>query len=98
MHLLSNYYILFLAAFTFLMISEIVYFKIADTYNIIDKPNQRSSHTSPTIRGGGVIFIIAILASSVLENFVFPWMIFGAILIALVSFVDDIREQPPLLR
>lgn len=40
---------------------ELVYFKIADHFNIIDKPNNRSSHTSITLRGGGVIFPIAIL-------------------------------------
>jgi hypothetical protein len=37
---------------------ELIYFKIAD-HNIIDKPNNRSSHTSITLRGGGIIFPIA---------------------------------------
>jgi|GEM_PF-1928154 len=40
---------------------ELVYFKLANTYNIIDKPNLRSSHTSITLRGGGIIFPIALL-------------------------------------
>lgn len=37
---------------------ELAYFAIADKYNIIDKPNLRSSHTSITLRGGGIIFLI----------------------------------------
>ena len=32
---------------------ELIYFKLADKFNIIDKPNLRSSHTSITLRGGG---------------------------------------------
>ena len=39
-----------------LFVLELLYFKIADKYNIIDKPNERSSHTQITLRGGGVIF------------------------------------------
>ena len=40
---------------------ELFYFKIADKYNIIDKPNHRSAHSEITLRGGGVIFPIAFL-------------------------------------
>ena len=35
-----------------LMAAELLYFKIADRFNIIDRPNMRSSHTSITLRGG----------------------------------------------
>jgi UDP-N-acetylmuramyl pentapeptide phosphotransferase/UDP-N-acetylglucosamine-1-phosphate transferase len=38
---------------------EILYFRIADKYNIIDKPNERSSHDYATIRGGGIVFWLA---------------------------------------
>jgi hypothetical protein len=31
-------------------------FEVADKYNIIDKPNQRSSHNYITLRGGGIVF------------------------------------------
>ena len=40
-----------------LVVAELVYFKVADKFNIIDKPNQRSSHTKVTLRGGGIIFL-----------------------------------------
>ncbi|WP_262250178.1 hypothetical protein [Parapedobacter soli] len=35
-----------------LFAAMLVYFRIADRYNIIDRPNERSSHTKLTIRGG----------------------------------------------
>ena len=43
-----------------LLVAELVYFKIADKCNIIDKPNERSSHTRIVLRGGGIIFTIAL--------------------------------------
>ena len=45
------YYLLILVL---LFLAELFYFKIADRCNIIDKPNERSSHTKVTLRGGGV--------------------------------------------
>ena len=44
-----------------LVVAELAYFKIADKCNIIDKPNERSSHSSIVLRGGGIIFAISIL-------------------------------------
>jgi hypothetical protein len=35
-----------------LVAAELIYFRIADRYNIIDKPNERSSHTKIVLRGG----------------------------------------------
>ena len=43
-----------------LIIAEMIYFRIADKCNIIDKPNERSSHTKVVIRGGGIIFVIGL--------------------------------------
>ena len=43
-----------------LFAAELAYFKIADKFNIIDKPNERSSHTRIVLRGGGIIFTIAL--------------------------------------
>lgn len=66
----------------------LVYFKIADHYNIIDHPNERSSHTEITIRGGGVIFLFAALCGLVLH--IDFWMpILGMLVIGTISFIDD---------
>ncbi len=85
-------------ALLFLFIAiELVYFKIADYYNIIDKPNSRSSHTSITLRGGGIIFPIAILIAC-LFGYVSWMIVFAVILVAVVSFIDDIKPLSQLPR
>lgn len=67
---------------------ENLYFKIADHYDIIDKPNHRSSHTRVTIRGGGIIFLVAAITAGVLypDYWVF---ILGTLAIGTISFIDD---------
>src|SRR5690606_34950528 len=67
----------------------LVYFRLADRYNIIDKPNERSSHTQVTIRGGGVIFYIGALAWFIWSGASYPYFFAGLTLITLVSFLDD---------
>lgn len=42
-----------------LLAAELIYFRIADKCNIIDKPNERSSHSTIVLRGGGIIFAIS---------------------------------------
>jgi len=67
----------------------LVYFRLADRYDIIDKPNERSSHTQVTIRGGGVIFYIGALAWFIWSGASYPYFFAGLTLITLVSFLDD---------
>ncbi|WP_417588695.1 MraY family glycosyltransferase [Owenweeksia hongkongensis] len=73
-----------------LVFAILLYFRIADRYNIIDKPNERSSHSSVTIRGGGIIFPIAILLWFLFFGFQYPWFTLGVLLISVISFLDDI--------
>lgn len=80
--------ILFFLAVLFIL--ELIYFKIANQNSIIDKPNHRSSHTSVTIRGGGVIFSFAAILSFCTNGFQFPYFLAGLVLIALISFLDDL--------
>lgn len=81
-----------------LFIIEIIYFKFADQYNIIDKPNHRSSHSKITLRGGGIIFSIAILIYFFLSKGRLSLFTIGALLIALISFLDDIKTLSSKLR
>ncbi|AOW08141.1 UDP-GlcNAc--UDP-phosphate GlcNAc-1-phosphate transferase [Flavobacterium gilvum] len=79
------------------IIIELIYFKIADYYNIIDKPNSRSSHTNITLRGGGIIFPIAILTACLLGYV--SWIdVVAVVLVSIVSFIDDIKPLPTLPR
>jgi UDP-N-acetylmuramyl pentapeptide phosphotransferase/UDP-N-acetylglucosamine-1-phosphate transferase len=69
------------------------YFRIADHFNIIDKPNNRSSHTKITIRGGGIIFTIGAFAYFISSGLQLPYFVLGLLLISMISFLDDIRPR-----
>ena len=88
----------FFVLFVVLLIIELFYFHIADKYNIIDKPNERSSHTRITLRGGGVIFYFGVLAYFLTNHFEYPWFMLALTLITLISFIDDIRSTSQALR
>ena len=81
-----------------LFLAELFYFHIADKYNIIDKPNERSSHARITLRGGGVIFYFGVLAYFLTNHFEYPWFMLALTLITFISFVDDIRSTSQALR
>ena len=100
-----NIYITYGIIFVILLALELVYFKIADKCNIIDKPNERSSHSTIVLRGGGIIFMLGLwiwtaFTSAGLLNtgFGYPWFLAAVTLIAGVSFVDDIRSLPDSVR
>ena len=81
-----------------LMIIILLYFKVADRFNIIDKPNQRSSHTEITLRGGGIIFWFSALLYFV-QNIQTNYFFFtGITLVSLVSFWDDIQSVSNKIR
>ncbi|HSD07341.1 UDP-GlcNAc--UDP-phosphate GlcNAc-1-phosphate transferase [Flavobacterium sp.] len=88
---------IYVALFFLFIIVELLYFKIADHFNIIDKPNSRSSHTSITLRGGGIIFPVGILTAC-LFGYVSWAIALAIILVAIVSFIDDIRPLSQLPR
>lgn len=88
----------YILIFILLLIAELIYFRIADKCNIIDKPNERSSHSSVVLRGGGIIFLIGAWVWSAIFGFPYPWFLAGLTLIAGVSFVDDIRSLPDSVR
>ncbi len=93
-----------------LLAAELIYFRIADKCNIIDKPNERSSHSTIVLRGGGIIFAISMIVWS-LTPFPSPTgegsliglmkylpFIVGLVLICGVSFWDDVKSLPDSVR
>ena len=52
--------LLYVLIFALLFFAELFYFHIAVKFNILDKPNERSSHASIVLRGGGVIFLLGL--------------------------------------
>lgn len=87
-----------------LLVAELIYFRIADQCNIIDKPNERSSHSTTVLRGGGIIFALSMIAWAVLMVVrgmdIMPYLPFlvGLVMIATVSFWDDVHSLPDSLR
>ena len=73
-----------------LFLIELAYFKIANHFNIIDKPNARSSHNTITLRGGGIIFVIAGLIFYLFTGFQYSYFILGLSAIGVISFLDDL--------
>ena len=102
-----NTYLTYGIIFVILLVLELVYFKIADKFNIIDKPNERSSHSTIVLRGGGIIFMLGLWVWAAFTSagllgtglgFGYPWFLAAVTLIAGVSFVDDIRSLPDSVR
>ena len=101
-----NIWITYLIIAAILVVAELVYFKIADKCNIIDKPNERSSHSTIVLRGGGIIFTIAMLVWVGLQGVHGDWgvvvdylpFLIGLVIIAGVSFIDDIHSLPDSVR
>ena len=89
---------MYLLLFILLFVLQLFYFRIANKLNIIDKPNERSSHSHVTLRGGGIVFWISVLVYFVISGFAYPWFFVGLTLIGAISFADDITPQSPKLR
>ena len=81
-----------------LIFLSLVFLKLADKFNIIDKPNERSSHKKVTVRGGGIIFPIAIILFSFLNSYEYPCFTFGILIISIISFLDDIYTLSSKIR
>ena len=101
-----NMLVTYVIVFVLLLVAELVYFKIADKFNIIDKPNQRSSHSTIVLRGGGIIFSFAMVVWAVVMavqgngQLVINYLPFlaGLLMVAGVSFWDDVKSLPDSVR
>jgi UDP-N-acetylmuramyl pentapeptide phosphotransferase/UDP-N-acetylglucosamine-1-phosphate transferase len=71
-------------------------------WNVLDVPNERSSHDRPTLRGGGlgVIAVVApgVLLTPALNGGVGTELLIVGLGFAVIGFIDDIRGLHPLLR
>ena len=81
-----------------LLLLELLYFKIARKYGIVDTPNFRSSHTHITLRGGGIIFYIGMLVWFIISKGAYPWFFAGVSIVSTLCLVDDIHPLAPAIR
>src|SRR5438128_143058 len=71
---------------------------------LLDRPNERSSHALPTPRGGGIAVVAAILLAwlALIGLDLVPhgslWVLLGAVVLASVSWLDDLRGLAPTVR
>lgn len=93
-----NEYLLYGVIAVLLFVLEVGYFRFAARFNIIDKPNERSSHSSVVLRGGGVIFLLGVWIWSAFFGFHYPLFLAAVTLAAGISFIDDIHSLPDSVR
>ena len=75
-----------------LIAAEWIYIRVARRWGIIDKPNERSLHTNwTTVRGGGIIFCLAVFIACVCAEDEPRWFLWGFTLVSAASFLDDVR-------
>jgi len=73
--------------------------------NILDIPDERTNHSVPTPRGGGIAVISTILLFLIIASFyheglfakIMP-IIIGATILSILSWIDDKRGLSPLIR
>ena len=83
------------ALFSWLLTAACV--KLLRASDLLDHPNERSNHTVPTPRGGGIA-VVAVLAMFLLVSSAPGTLVFALLLLAVVSFIDDRRHLPILWR
>lgn len=93
-----NSYIIYGIITVLLIVLELVYFRIAAHFNIIDKPNERSSHSTVVLRGGGIVFLFGAWLWSAFFGFHYPWFLLGLTLVCGISLWDDIHSLPDSVR
>jgi UDP-GlcNAc:undecaprenyl-phosphate GlcNAc-1-phosphate transferase len=80
------------------------FIRLARRYQLVDRPNHRSSHNYEPVRGGGIVFVLAGLLWFMYESYIagpqnaLPYLISGFAAIALVSFLDDLYTLPSRVR
>lgn len=81
-----------------LIVLELIYFRIADKCNIIDKPNERSSHSSFVLRGGGIIFLLGVWICVPFSGLNYLWFLIAVTIVSVLSFIDDFLSLPDSVR
>lgn len=79
--------------------------RLALRYNVLDVPNERSSHTIPTVRGGGAAIVAVTLGGAIVSAAVNPayWgavlpFAAGGLIVAVLSGIDDVKPLSAKLR
>ncbi len=95
-----SYQIIFLFFLTIAIYK--LFSKYAEKINLIDLPNNRSSHEIPTLRGFGIVIFTSIgLTLITFESFMIyenPYLLCAVLIVAIIGVFDDIQETHPLIK
>jgi UDP-N-acetylmuramyl pentapeptide phosphotransferase/UDP-N-acetylglucosamine-1-phosphate transferase len=80
----------YLLYFVLLSLLLLFYLQVAKKFQLVDKPNSRSSHTEVTILGGGIIFVFSFFISLFFSsNYITSFILITSIIFGVLGFVDD---------
>jgi UDP-N-acetylmuramyl pentapeptide phosphotransferase/UDP-N-acetylglucosamine-1-phosphate transferase len=88
----------YLIVFLILLLIGLIYHRLAIRSGIVDRPNHRSSHNYATVRGGGILFPIAVIFWWMMFDFTHTWMVLGVIWVSSISLLDDMYTISRKLR
>ena len=89
----------YISILALLLAAELIYFRIAQKWHIIDVPNGRSSHSQPTLLGGGIIYwVTALIYFALNPSKQTGWIFLGLTAIAAISFLDDVVDVRQKIR
>ena len=77
--------------FMLLAALEGFYIAAARRLGIVSAVTERSSHSEPTVAGGGVVYLFGLMGFAVVSGFSYPVFTLAALILALVSFTDDVH-------
>ena len=91
--------LLFASAFAASWLGVALFRRWSLARNLLDVPNERSSHSAPTPRGGGLIIVLVCLFGYLVIHLIFtvPFSkgyFIGALMVAIVSWLDDLYSLP----
>lgn len=88
----------FILIFFVFVALNFAYIRLAQRMKIIDVPNDRSSHTSITPRGGGMVFVLAPALYHFISQSNYPAAVLLAFPVAFVGFWDDLKGVSAKIR
>lgn len=94
---------MFLAALLISFLLCFPVYRLLERQGIVDRPNARSSHSTPTVRGGGLAIVITIALSALwvdarIGATPLVWFVGATVMLAVVSFFDDLKGVPAIVR
>lgn len=91
-------YLIYPAVFVLLMIVMQIYIRVARRFRIVDEPGYRSNHSHTVLRGGGILFPVAVLMFFLINGPLHPYFFSGVFLLAVISFWDDLGNVKVVYR